>query len=133
MTWQKQMAYSACGVLGMYARRYVIAELRNVCCHVSMTVTVRVRPWQSVFLPACLMGHNSSEQGGRACCTRSRVVWCGTLGFFICSWHAISLLMLNCSTDLLQMGNKNEDAAAGRLPLMLPCLDDLCIGRLVSV
>ncbi len=40
---------------------------------------------------------------------------------------------------LLQVGNENEDAAAGRLPLMLPqdvmlpSFDDVCIGRLVNI
>ena len=41
------MTKTAYIVPGMYAGRCVIAELRKACCHVSMTVTVRARPWQS--------------------------------------------------------------------------------------
>lgn len=136
---QQQMAYSACGVPGMYAGRCAIAELRKAWCHVSMKVIITARPWQSVFLPACLLGHSSSEQGGHACCTYSYEVRCSAVMLCICSWHAITLLMLACSTPELQVGDKNEDAAAGRLPLMspqcftLPCLDGLCIGRLVNI
>lgn len=89
-------------------------------------------PWQFVFLFACLLGRSSSEQGGSACYTHICVVWCRMVMSFMSSWHAVSLLMLKCSIPLLQVGNKNEDAAAGRLPLMLPCLDHLCIGRLVN-
>lgn len=58
------------------------AELRNVCCHLSMTVTVRVMPWQSVFLLACMLGHSSSEQGGSACRTHICVVWCRMVMLF---------------------------------------------------
>ena len=68
--------------------------LSNTCCHASMAVTVRVKPWQSVNLSACLLGHSSPQQGGRGCCTHIYVVWCGTLIFCICSWHAIALLVL---------------------------------------
>ncbi len=55
MTWQKQMAYSACEVGSRHVcKARVIAELRNVCCRVSMTVTVGVSHGSLSFcLHAC--------------------------------------------------------------------------------